>query len=343
MKIQYPTLKTPLTIGVTAPSSGVEQHLHLLITEAEKQLIQRGMKVIIGNTTWTQLKGRSTTKEKRVSELMDYLLDERIDVVMPPWGGSFLMELLPLIDWDELKKAGPKWILGYSDISTLSFVYTTMTGYASAHGVNFTELSAPQWDELSSKWIDVITCKTGHTITQSSSHYFQSSWEQVYKNPATGFYFDSETEWKVLNQERSNRMTGRLIGGCLNTLQILIGTPFDYVQSFINEYCSEEGTIWYLESVGMDAAKIYRALWQLKYNGWFNKCNGVLIGRAGLYENLGDFTLVDALGDIFDEMGIPVFYEVDIGHVPPQLILVNGAVGEVIVEEGRGTLKMQFS
>ena len=43
--------KMPLTIGVTAPSSGVEQHLHLLITEAEKQLIQRGMKVIIGNTT----------------------------------------------------------------------------------------------------------------------------------------------------------------------------------------------------------------------------------------------------------------------------------------------------
>ena len=139
MKIQYPTLKTPLTIGVTAPSSGVEQHLHLLIREAEKQLIQRGMKVIIGNTTWTQLKGRSTTKEKRVSELMDYLLDERIDVVMPPWGGSFLMELLPLIDWDELKKAGPKWILGYSDIRTLSFVYTNMTGYASAHGLNFTE------------------------------------------------------------------------------------------------------------------------------------------------------------------------------------------------------------
>ena len=34
-------------------------------------------------------------------------------------------------------------------------------------------------------------------------------------------------------------------------------------------------------------SKIYRALWQLKYNGWFNKCNGVLIGRAGLYENLG--------------------------------------------------------
>lgn len=241
-----------------------------------------------------------------------------------------------------IKKAGPKWILGYSDISTLSFVYTTKTGYASAHGVNFTELSAPQWDELSSKWIDVISCKVGHSITQSSSNYFQSSWEQVYKNPATGFYFDNATEWKVLNQEFSNRMTGRLIGGCLNTLQILIGTPFDYVQSFINEYCSEEGTIWYLESVGMDAAKIYRALWQLKYNGWFNKCNGVLIGRAGLYENLGDFTLADALQDIFDDMKIPVFYEVDIGHVPPQLILVNGAVGEVVIEEGRGTLKMQF-
>ncbi len=342
MKIQYPTVKMPLTIGVTAPSSGVEKHLHLLIKEAEKQLVQRDLNVVIGNTVWTQDKGRSATKEKRISELMDFLLHKNIDVIMPPWGGSFLMEILPLIDWDRIKKAGPKWVLGYSDISTLSFVYTTMTGYASAHGVNFTELSAPKWDELSSKWIEVISCKAGQSISQHSSEYFQSTWEDVYKNPATGFYFDCTTEWKVLHHERSNRMTGRLIGGCLNTLQILIGTPFDNTQSFIDEYCSEEGTIWYLESVGMDAAKIYRALWQLKYNGWFSKCNGVLIGRAGLYEDLGNFTLVDALRDIFDEMEIPVFYDVDIGHVPPQLILVNGAVGEVVVEDGKGTLKMQF-
>ncbi|KON88005.1 hypothetical protein AF332_15025 [Sporosarcina globispora] len=50
------------------------------------------------------------------------------------------MEVLPLIDWDRFKELPPKWILGYSDISTLSFTYTTITGNASAHGTNLSEL-----------------------------------------------------------------------------------------------------------------------------------------------------------------------------------------------------------
>lgn len=343
MKITYPTaLKPDGCIGVTAPSSGVEKHLQILIDEAKRQVTQKGFSVRIGETVFTQHKGRSTTKEKRAEELMEFFKDDQISVIMPPWGGSFAMEILPLIDWVKLKSLRPKWILGYSDISTFNFTYTIMTGHASAHGINFTELSAPQLDELSSQWIYVLSCNENEEIKQYSSERYQSSWDKVYENPANGFYLDLQTEWKTLNKVDEVTFSGRLIGGCVSTLQVLIGTPFDHVTNFIQEYCHEDGVIWYLETVGMDAAKIYRALWQMQQNDWFTNIKGVLFGRPSRCQYLGDFTIIDALKDVFDSFNIPVIYDVDVGHSPPQNILVNGAMATVNYKKGKGTITLKY-
>lgn len=342
-KIVYPFLnKDELTFGVIAPSSGVEAQLKILMDEAKKNVENLGHHVVFGDTVWTQNKGRSGSVSKRIEELEEFLERTDIDIIMPPWGGSFLMEILPQINWDKIKKLTPKWIVGYSDTSTLLFVYTTITGIATAHGPNFSELSAPKWDETSIKFLDVLQCNSGNTTIQHSSEKFQSSWKFAYQNPAQGFDFDSSTEWKSININNSKKMQGRLIGGCLNTLQILIGTPFDHLKSFVADYCPE-GIVFYLESVGMDAAQIYRALWQMKQNQWFEKCNGILIGRAGLYENLGDFALEDALQDAFIDLNIPIFYDVDIGHMPPQLTLINGAMAEIEIATGKGILKMTLN
>ena len=93
----------------------------------------------------------------------------------------------------------------------------------------------------------------------------------------------------------------------------------------------------------MNAAQIYRALWQMKQAGWFEKCNGILFGRANGYSSLGDFTLLDALQDTFSDLNIPVFYDVDIGHMPPQLTLVNGAIADIEINKNKGKLRMTFN
>src|SRR5699024_6771917 len=193
--VNYPKpLKTGDKIGVTAPSSGVEEHLHLLLHKAKENVEKAGFKVIAGDTIWTEDKATSAPKEKRAEELISFFEDESISAIIPPWGGQFLMETLPLIDWALLKKLPAKWILGYSDISTLSFVYTPITGNVSAHCTNFNELSAPKWDDVTSKWTEVLgTAKNGE-IVQYSSACYQSSWEKVFKHPGTGFYFDEKTE-----------------------------------------------------------------------------------------------------------------------------------------------------
>ena len=130
-KIIYPSLKKKeITIGVTAPSSGVEEQLNILMTEAKNNVHRIGIDVVFGETVWTQYKGRSASIKDRVTELETFLKRDDIHIIMPPWGGSFLMEILPHLNWEAIKNTSPKWMIGYSDISTLLFVYTTKTGIA---------------------------------------------------------------------------------------------------------------------------------------------------------------------------------------------------------------------
>ncbi|TLS38311.1 S66 family peptidase [Pseudalkalibacillus caeni] len=341
-RIRYPKpLQKGDAIAVTAPSSGVEANLHSILKKAKQNVEDQGYRIVEGETIWTEVKAASSTKEKRAEELMGFLLDDRIKAILPPWGGEFLMEILPLMDWEELKKAPPKWVLGYSDISTFLFSYTLLTGTATAHGTNFFDLSSPGWDELSKRWIDVLSLEKGQTIVQHSSSNYQSSWEKAFNNQGTGFDLDTPTEWKVAGDKKEAEFSGRLIGGCQDTLSILLGTPFAPVKKYIKDF-AEEGGIWYLESCDMAASGIYRSLWQMKQAGWFENTKGVLIGRPANYKPAKDFELEDALERIFADMNIPVVYDMDIGHMPPQNILVNGAVGTVKVSDGKGTLEMVF-
>lgn len=164
----------------------------------------------------------------------------------------------------------------------------------------------------------------------------------MYKNPATGFYFDSETEWKNLSRHSQVEFSGRLLGGCISTLRTLIGTPFDQVNDYVSKYPAEEGLVWYLEIVGLDAINIYRSLWQMKQADWFKHTNGILIGRPSRYSANQDSYMIDVLNDIFADQNIPVLYDVDIGHAPPQSIVVNGAFGKVIYKNSKGTISMNY-
>ncbi len=56
--IRYPLLKKGATIGVTAPSSGLDKPLHSLAIQAFERLEQRGYKVVSGNRVWKQIKAR---------------------------------------------------------------------------------------------------------------------------------------------------------------------------------------------------------------------------------------------------------------------------------------------
>ncbi|WP_046227866.1 S66 family peptidase [Paenibacillus dauci] len=337
-QIIYPApLRKGDRIAIIAPSSGVNPQYHHLLHRTRDQLEQAGYEVILGESIWTNDKCVSLPKAKRAAELQQFLLDEQIQAIIPPWGGEFLMELLPLLDWDRIRQLPPKWILGFSDISTLTFAYTLQTGYASAHGPGAVDISGTN-DPTTTKWQEVLTALAGQTIEQQSSSHYQT----VSDPSRDGLNLETPTYWHILGKEEESDLSlefsGRLIGGCMDVLTILIGTDWAPVPSFIEQYGATDGVIWYLESCEMNAGDIYRHLWQMNQAGWFRHARGILIGRPAGYSALGNFELTDALHQVFDDLEIPVVYGVDIGHIPPQLTLVNGASAIVSVKSGQGSI-----
>ncbi|MFB8372772.1 S66 family peptidase [Paenibacillus taichungensis] len=341
--IRYPQPLAPgNTIGVAAPSSGVSESLHHYLEESRHNMERLGFGVQESPFLRYNAKCVSASKEDRAAEINAFFRDPEIQAIIPPWGGEFLMDILPLLDWEALKTLPPKWVMGYSDISTFLFAYTLITGTASAHGTNYVDLRSSELDPVTARWIDVLQTEYDGQIIQLSSTHYQSEW----KPDLPGFNLDIPSRWKQLGLpsdiDTSVSFSGRLIGGCMDTISSLIGTPYAPVASYLEQYCAVEGTIWYLESCAMNAGDIYRLLWQMKQAGWFAGVKGFMIGRPAGYSDTEDFNFTDALSAALADLDVPVLYDVDLGHIPPQLTFVNGALGTVTYENGHGRLEMAF-
>lgn len=70
-------------------------------------------------------------------------------------------------------------------------------------------------------------------------------------------------------------------------------------------------------------------MWQLREAGWFCNVKGFLIGRTQANKEIEDFTYLDAIRNAIYDLGVPIIYDIDVGHVPPQLTLVNGSYATV--------------
>ena len=106
------------------------------------------------------------------------------------------------------------------------------------------------------------------------------------------------------------------------------------------EAAGADGTLLYLENAEMAPCNLARALLGLRFSGWFDSVSGVLIGRNAGFGSVqsDDLSYVDALQSVLGNIDCPVIYDMDIGHVPPQLSLVNGALAQVELRDGHGTV-----
>lgn len=335
--IRYPWLKEGAVIGTTAPSSGVDEGMHDLIREASKRLESAGFQVVAGDSVWTQEKAKSAPAKVRSAELNRMLRDDAIDLIVPPWGGELLIEILELLDLEQLPE---KWILGYSDISLLLLAITLKTGLATAHGTNLIDLRGEYSDETTAMWRTVLSTKTGASVEQRSSALYQKEWKHDAPSPCV-YHLTEPTEWKTVSGGKVS-LNGRLLGGCIDVIRHVIGTPFGDVRSFQQEHIGGEPILWYLENCELNMADQRRSLVQMKLAGWFDHCSGLMFGRSPANRPVEGYTAEDMYRELAEELQVPVVYDIDCGHVPPQITFVNGAYAEVEVESGQGLITQYF-
>ncbi len=336
MPIRYPAALQPGDcIGVTSPSSGVAADLQPRLDFCVDHLRGRGFEVIVGDC----MDGSgivSAPAAARADELTRMLTDPEIRAVVPPWGGVLAVELLPLLDMPALASADPTWLVGYSDMSTLLLPLTTMTGIATVHGQNLMDTPYLVPEPLLS-WLDVVTRPTGARCVQGPSrHHRGAGFDRWQDDPTyTEFTLDTPGTWSLLDPGVGEvQVSGRLIGGCIETVSILAGTAYGDLDRFAEEH-APEGLIIYLEASGHGAIDIARDLWRLRLAGWFEHANAVLVGRTRAPDDDG-FAQHDAVRSVLGGLDLPVALDVDCGHVPPHLALVNGALADLVI---RGEVK----
>jgi muramoyltetrapeptide carboxypeptidase LdcA involved in peptidoglycan recycling len=61
----------------------------------------------------------------------------------------------------------------------------------------------------------------------------------------------------------------------------------------------------------------------MKLAGWFDHCNGIMFGRSSAQKIEGDYELIDLYRTLSTELAIPILYDIDCGHLPPQLTLIK--------------------
>jgi muramoyltetrapeptide carboxypeptidase len=335
--IMYPSLNKNAKIGVMAPSSGVPSELHHLLNQSALRLTDRGYDVLFGDTAWTQEKVRAASAEVRAAEFMKMMNDDFIEMIIPPWGGELLLEILEFIDFEKMKC---KWVLGYSDTSALLLSITLTKGIATAHGTNFIDLRGEYWDETTAMWEKVLSAKPGETITQTSSEKYQEKWNHEQATPCV-FHLTEDTEWKTISN-KSEKLHGRLLGGCIDIIHHLAGTPFGDVAAYQEKYLGNELILWYFENCELTTTGLRRSLIQMKLAGWFDQCSGIMFGRSAADTPVNGYSAQAVYKELSEELGVPVIFDIDCGHQPPQLTLINGAYAEVEVEEGKGTVKQYF-
>src|SRR5690606_9572747 len=136
-------------------------------------------------------KGRSSDGATRAKELMELFANEEVRVIFAASGGDYLVEMLPHIDYELLRK-NPKWVQGYSDTTGLTFTMTTNLDIATIYASNFSTFGMDEWH---SSLFDNIKILEGRDFIQESFDKFQDGFKEKITG-LEGFVLEADVEWK---------------------------------------------------------------------------------------------------------------------------------------------------
>ncbi len=201
-------------------------------------------------------------------------------------------------------KKQPKWVIGYSDI-TILLNHINNLGVESLHAMMAT--SQKSFND------DLAVLSLEKALFGKSLNYEVSS----NKNNISG------------------QAKGILVGGNLSLLAASLGTF---------SAPNIKNAILFIEETGEYQYRIDRMLYSLKRNGFFDQCNGVLIGgMCDIPKNDPDFGKATErlILDVIGRTDIPIIFDVPAGHINQNCTLILGRKIHVSASKNMSYLKFK--
>ena len=333
-------LKKGDTIGIVAPSMPIGKRHIKRMKNAVKKFESLGYKVEFSNSVFNkESELRSASGETRAKEFMEMYKRNDVKLLISIAGGEVMMEMLPFIDFEELKKLPPKYFLGYSDNTNMTYTLTTIADTMSIYGITFANFGMDKWHKSIE---DLYKFLIG--LNPEIKSYPKCEVEAINKEKGCellGYNLTRRNTWKILSQDQTVDVSGISIAGCLDILTMLCGTKFDRTKEFVQKY-KNEGIIWFLESCDLNVLSQYRALWQLKQAGWFENAKAIVIGRPLNKEKQFDMDYKQANYMPLKDLGVPVILDADFGHTNPKIHIVCGAKTRLRAEKGKAIINYEL-
>ena len=333
MKIMiYPDkLKKGDSVGITAVSATSNaQKIDLAIDN----IMSLGLNVVETDNVRKDEGIVSSSGKQRAEELLELYKDTNVKYIIAARGGEFLMEMLPYLDeHQDVIRNNPKWFQGFSDPSLLNLYITTKFNIATIHMENISDYAMnPRYKSIQD-CIDFMFSNDEELVQESYPKYQKSEYDE---GNTKGYNLTEENVYEC--DTNDVEFEGRIIGGCIDTFSLISGTKMDNINNFISQF--DEGMIWYIDNCELQPLEFYRRLWHMDQMGYFKNVKGFLIGRSMMQENNNDyyFSFKDAVKRALDKYNVPIVYNVDLGHIPPQMTIINGSYAKFHYKDGKGKL-----
>ncbi len=291
--ITPPALKPGDQVALLAPAGRLTScnSIDLAVQALEK----RGLKPFVHKQSCARFGSLAGTDEERIQALTEALHNPSIKAVWPVRGGYGSIRIIDKIDPKWIKQ-NPKWIIGFSDITTLHILWNR-SGITALHGLMPVNLSTGYTPRSLNMLMDFLSGR----------------------KPSVQIPRDSAN----LNEKN---LRARLIGGNLTTFFALIARG----------NLNFKDKIVFLEDVGEHLYAIDRMFQALKLAGLFHKAAALIIGQfTGIMQDNPPFpfSVKQIVSDLAKQTGIPVFFNFPAGHTRENLPLLLGNNYEIKVNK----------
>ena len=262
-----------------------------------------GLDPVVGPNVGKVVDGKyAGTVAERVSDIRWALSDPNIKAIICNRGGYGTIQLIDQLTLAELK-ASPKWLVGFSDISTLHGLLTR-AGVMSIHGTMSSFLAKGGTDETSTLMRDLLLGKVPR-----------------YEVPAH-------------KQNITGKASGVLVGGNVCTFAPNLGSQADATKG--------KDIILFVEEVEESMHNIDRQMRILQMNGVLDRCKGIILGEFTDCGKEFTYESVEAmLHELLKAYNIPVLCGFPGGHGDVNLPLVMGA--NVTIDVRTDGASLQFN
>jgi muramoyltetrapeptide carboxypeptidase len=275
-------LRTGDTIGVVAPASNLKSDW---LVAGEAELHRLGFKTkhlasILEKSLYT-----AGSDQRRAEELKAMFADPDVNAIIAARGGYGSVRMLSLLD-DEIIRANPKIVMGYSDITSILIYLYQRHGLVTFHGP-----------------------MVAKDFRGGSDHYDLSSFQGLLMNDAVPVRINVDGA-EVLSP---GKVCGRLVGGCMPMITASLGTPYEL---------DTTDSILVLEDVGAKPYQIDRMLQHLKLAGKLDTIRGFVFGEMVDCIQTKDqgYTLQEVITDCIGYRRVPILFGLKIGHTEQQNI-----------------------